>query len=96
MHSRTPLLVATLSICPPSHQSAERPAHYLDARIEAWIESVGADLQALTAAEFDDYRAAVVAEKLERDKTLSEECSRHWRRIADGSLDFERGMVICR
>ena len=65
----------------------------MDARIEAWIESVGADLDALTAAEFDDFRAAVVAEKLERDKTLSEECSRHWRRIADGSLDFQRGMT---
>ena len=77
----------------PPPQSAERPAHYLDARIEAWIESVGTDLDALTEAEFEDFRAAVVAEKLERDKTLSEECSRHWRRIADGSLDFQRGMA---
>ena len=39
---------------------------------------------------FAQHRDTVALAKLEKDKNLSEETARHWRRIEDGTLDFDR------
>jgi insulysin len=75
-------------------QSAERSALYLDQRIDAFIDSIDRLLSEMSEEQFSQFRDSAVSEKLEKDKNLSEESSRHWRRIEDGTLDFDRGSVL--
>ena len=75
-------------------QSSDHGADYLDERIESFIESIHTLLAELSDEHFEEYRSSVVASWLEKCKTLDEETDLHWRRIEDGSLDFERTALV--
>ena len=44
----------------------------------------------MSAADFRAHRQALIAQKLERDRSLAEESARHWAPITLGTHDFER------
>ncbi len=56
----------------------------------------------MPADEYTKNLNAVIARKLEKDKTLNEETSRHWQEIAKHRYTFNRGLcfyalhLVCR
>merc|ERR1712196_27795 len=54
-----------------------------EARVEAYVSQFASDLRGLEAKAFNDHRAALVAEKLEKDDALSDEAWRHWHEISE-------------
>lgn len=59
-------------------QSASHVPSHLDARIEEFLAAFEATLTGLSPEQFERHRAAVVALRLQRDRTLSHEAERHW------------------
>ncbi len=57
------------------------PAH-LDARIDAFLAEFEASLAALTPEALEKHRAALIAAKLHKDHSLSDEASRNWEQIS--------------
>ena len=62
--------------CAGSHA----PSH-LDARIEAFLVAFEAELAALPTEEFQRNREAVIAAKLQKDRSLQDQADRHWEQI---------------
>jgi nardilysin len=46
----------------------------------------------LSDEEFKNYVGSIVAELLEKDKTLTQESNRYWREITNESYVFDRGI----
>jgi len=65
-------------------QSAKHGPQHLEARIDAFLDSFRMVLAAMPSDEFECNRAAVVAAKLQKDRTLSDEADRHWDAIWHG------------
>ena len=63
--------------CPGEHG----PAH-LDARVDAFLGGYEAALAALEPEALERHRAALIAAKLQKDRGLADEASRHWEQIA--------------
>ena len=66
-------------------QSSTHDAAALDARIEAFLETVPETLATLTDEEFNKNRQALVDIKLEKDKRLREETYRYWNEMVTKS-----------
>eukprot|EP00455_Lapot_gusevi_P042256 TRINITY_DN4989_c0_g1_i5.p1 TRINITY_DN4989_c0_g1~~TRINITY_DN4989_c0_g1_i5.p1 ORF type:complete len:788 (-),score=334.16 TRINITY_DN4989_c0_g1_i5:122-2455(-) len=75
-------------------QSSEKAANYLDSRVEAFIQSVQGLLDELSEELYQQNLEAVIAQKLEKDKTLNKETQRHWSRIGNRRYDFDRDLQI--
>jgi len=71
-------------------QSADKPADFLEQRIEAFLQQFKTTLASLSAESYQINLAAVIAKKLEKDKTLNEETNRHWGEIAKHKFIFNR------
>jgi len=71
-------------------QSAKLTAEIADQRIESFVQGFGAALREMGASKMEEHRAALVAEKLEKDDGLSDEAWRHWHEIADSRYCFNR------
>eukprot|EP00908_Phaeocystis_cordata_P023403 Transcript_5831.p2 GENE.Transcript_5831~~Transcript_5831.p2 ORF type:complete len:207 (-),score=76.91 Transcript_5831:860-1480(-) len=67
-------------------QSSEHDAAFLEARVQAFLETVPALLRALPPADFRQHRAALVAQKLEKDTSLAEEAARHWAQVEAATI----------
>ncbi|KAK9808961.1 hypothetical protein WJX72_007074 [[Myrmecia] bisecta] len=63
------------------------PAH-LDARIEDFLASFPTALAALSDEEFERHRAALIAAKMQKDRSLMDETDRHWEQIASRRYNF--------
>lgn len=59
-------------------QSASHSPAHVDARIEEFLAAFEGTLAGLSPELFERHRAAVVAQRLQRDRTLSHETERHW------------------
>lgn len=57
------------------------PAH-LDSRVDAFLGGYEATLAALEPEALERHRAALIAAKLQKDRGLADEASRHWEQIA--------------
>jgi hypothetical protein len=71
-------------------QSNRVPAAELAARTDAFLASFARELAAMPAARFAANVDAVVAKKLDGDKSLRETASRLWSELRDGMMDFSR------
>uniref|UniRef100_A0A7S3AI92 Peptidase M16 middle/third domain-containing protein n=1 Tax=Haptolina ericina TaxID=156174 RepID=A0A7S3AI92_9EUKA len=71
-------------------QSSTHDAAYLDERIELFLASVPALIEAMTDEEFLNHRKAIIDLKLEKPKRLRQESSRYWSEIPLETLDFNR------
>ncbi len=56
------------------------PAH-LDERIDAFLATFEKTLKKLSRDDFEDSREALIAQKLQKDKSLLDESDRHWEQI---------------
>ncbi len=66
---------------------AHGPAH-LDARIDAFLAGFEATLAKLAPEELERHREALVAAKLEKDRSLADEASRHWEQIVSRRYEY--------
>ena len=69
-------------------QSADREPRLLEQRVEAFLAHFRTELVAMGDEAFGRHRAAVIARKQEKDKTLSGESNRHWGEISNGRGRF--------
>jgi insulysin len=69
---------------------SERPAAYLETRVEAFMEYFRSFLEATTEEEFQTTKQGLVATNLESPKNMHGESARFWKAIDDGYCDFER------
>ncbi|KAI5780940.1 Metalloenzyme, LuxS/M16 peptidase-like protein [Geopyxis carbonaria] len=67
---------------------SERPAPYLESRVEEFLKSFKENLNNLTDKEFQGHVKAVILKKMERLKNLEQESSRLWARIGNEVYDF--------
>ncbi|GAA6026785.1 hypothetical protein JCM8097_005860 [Rhodosporidiobolus ruineniae] len=68
---------------------SERPAEYLDERVEAlWADKFKEHLSAMSEEDFAKERESLVAKKLEKPKNLGQETSRYWQEVETGELNF--------
>ena len=71
-------------------QSPSSSPAALDGHIESWMTAFREELEKLTPEEFGNHILALEAQKLEKDKRLSEESYRHWGEIVERRLEFGR------
>ena len=53
----------------------------VEQRMEAFLQSFGEELGAMPAEDFERQRSALIAAKLQKDRSLGEEGDRHWDQI---------------
>ncbi|KAI0674093.1 LuxS/MPP-like metallohydrolase [Trametes maxima] len=70
-------------------QSARAPS-FLESRVDAFLETLGAGIASLPLDEFATYKEGLIVKKLERVKNLREETARFWSHIESGYYDFIR------
>jgi len=71
-------------------QSPSKGAKYLDDRVEAFIAKYRKDLEAMEEKTFQSNLASLIKKKLEKDKSMGQEGTRHWGRILFKDYDFDR------
>eukprot|EP01125_Pyxidicula_operculata_P014818 TRINITY_DN4988_c0_g1_i1.p1 TRINITY_DN4988_c0_g1~~TRINITY_DN4988_c0_g1_i1.p1 ORF type:complete len:953 (-),score=186.42 TRINITY_DN4988_c0_g1_i1:40-2898(-) len=57
-------------------QSSEKDPVYLEQRIESWITQFKGELEKMTDEEFQNFKASLIIQKLQKDKSLKEEVAR--------------------
>jgi nardilysin len=70
--------------------SGTAPPSTVDARIEAFLSSFWKDrLESMAEEDFERQRAALLASKMVKDRSLGEENERHWEAVASRRYDFD-------
>jgi hypothetical protein len=62
----------------------------LDARVDAFLHNFTAFFAAMPAETFAKNKAAVIAKKLVKDKTLTQTTNRFWREVSERTFLFDR------
>ena len=70
---------------------SEKPAEYLEARIEAFLTSQIDVIAAMSDADFEGHKRSVINKRLEKLKNLDQETNRHWAQISNEYYDFAAG-----
>ena len=61
----------------------------VERRIEAFLTDFAGQLEAMSGEDFEGHRSALIASKLQKDRSLGEEADRHWEQI------FNRRCCLC-
>jgi len=69
---------------------SERDPTFLDERVEAFISTVPSLLEKMTEEEWEHNKNALIALKLEKDKTLNKQSTRYWLEITSHTYVFDR------
>lgn len=72
-------------------QSFRHP-DFLEARIDAFIDSYLQKLREMPSEEFEAHKRGAIAKKREKLMNLGQEKSRFWSHIVSGYQEFERGI----
>ena len=67
---------------------SERDPAYLEARVDAFLDSFKLLLEEMTDEEFTGHVDGLIAKKLEKPKNLNEEADRFWNQLQSGYHDF--------
>ena len=67
---------------------SEKPAEYLESRIEAFLASQAGVIAAMSDADFESHKRSVITKRLEKLKNLDQETNRHWAQISNEYYDF--------
>ena len=78
------------TLCLGIKVQSTRAPWFVEARVEAFLESYADRLASMPADEFQTYKDGLVVQKLERVKRLAQETARFWDRIRAGHYDFLR------
>ncbi|KAJ8025523.1 Insulin-degrading enzyme [Holothuria leucospilota] len=69
---------------------SDKPAHYLDLRIEAFLLAMKAHITDMTEDAYQKHVTALAVKRLEKPKRLASEAIRHWTEISSRQYNFER------
>ncbi len=69
-------------------QSGVKDPVYLQGRIENFLAEYLKEIKGLTSKEFNQFRKALIAKRMEAPKNLGEETFRYWSEISTKSYDF--------
>ena len=69
---------------------SEKPAAYLETRVEAFLEYFKTFLEEMSDEDFQTARQGLISKKMEKPKNLHGESSRFWVAVGDGYYDFDR------
>ena len=72
---------------------SEKPAEYLEKRIDAFMANFGIALRNMPQAEFEDHKRSLINKRQEKLKNLSQESNRFWNHIGNEFFDFRQGTV---
>lgn len=70
---------------------SEKDTIYLENRIEAFLDHLKNLIENLTEKEYQSHVNSLIADKMEKDKNMSQEGIRYWSEIQFGYFDFEQG-----
>jgi insulysin len=71
-------------------QSSVKPPEFLEERVDNFLAKFKEILKGMTKSDFEQYVQVLIALKLEKDKSLSQESTRHFLEISRRRYDFNR------
>ncbi|KAI9783379.1 MAG: Insulinase (Peptidase M16) [Geoglossum umbratile] len=69
---------------------SDRPAEYLEGRIDEFLRGFSKTLNGMPASEFEEHKRSLMAKRLEKLKNLGQESGRYWAHIGNEYFDFEQ------
>ncbi|KAM9326665.1 insulin-degrading enzyme [Gastrophryne carolinensis] len=72
---------------------SEKPPHYLESRVEAFLVTTEKSLQEMSDEAFQKHVQALALRRLDKPKKLSAECAKYWGEIISQQYHFDRDNV---
>ena len=70
---------------------SEKPPHYLESRVEAFLITMEKSIEDMTEEAFQKHIQALAIRRLDKPKKLSAECAKYWGEIISQQYIFDRG-----
>lgn len=70
---------------------SEKPPHYLESRVEAFLKTMEKSLEEMSDEAFQKHVQALALRRLDKPKKLSAECAKYWGEIISQQYHFDRG-----
>lgn len=70
---------------------SEKPPHYLESRVEAFLKTMEKCIEDMTEEAFQKHIQALAIRRLDKPKKLSAECAKYWGEIISQQYNFDRG-----
>lgn len=75
---------------------SEKPPHYLESRVEAFLITMEKSIEDMTEEAFQKHIQALAIRRLDKPKKLSAECAKYWGEIISQQYNFDRGKAVFR
>lgn len=72
---------------------SEKPPHYLESRVEAFLLTMEKVIEDMTEEAFQKHIQALAIRRLDKPKKLSAECAKYWGEIISQQYNYDRGNV---
>lgn len=72
---------------------SEKPPHYLESRVEAFLITMGKAIEDMSEEAFQKHIQALAIRRLDKPKKLSAECAKYWGEIISQQYNYDRGNV---
>ncbi|KAK2490270.1 hypothetical protein MC885_013819 [Smutsia gigantea] len=69
---------------------SEKPPHYLESRVEAFLLTMEKSIEDMTEEAFQKHIQALAIRRLDKPKKLSAECAKYWGEIISQQYNFDR------
>uniref|UniRef100_A0A8C0JL57 Insulin-degrading enzyme n=1 Tax=Canis lupus dingo TaxID=286419 RepID=A0A8C0JL57_CANLU len=69
---------------------SEKPPHYLESRVEAFLITMEKSIEDMTEEAFQKHIQALAIRRLDKPKKLSAECAKYWGEIISQQYNFDR------
>uniref|UniRef100_A0A8C5MX61 Insulin-degrading enzyme n=1 Tax=Leptobrachium leishanense TaxID=445787 RepID=A0A8C5MX61_9ANUR len=72
---------------------SEKPPHYLESRVEAFLKTTEKSLEDMSDEAFQKHIQALAIRRLDKPKKLSAECAKYWGEIISQQYNFDRDNI---
>ncbi|XP_075010850.1 insulin-degrading enzyme isoform X5 [Calonectris borealis] len=72
---------------------SEKPPHYLESRVEAFLKTMEKCIEDMTEEAFQKHIQALAIRRLDKPKKLSAECAKYWGEIISQQYNFDRDNI---
>uniref|UniRef100_A0A8C5L6T5 Insulin degrading enzyme n=1 Tax=Jaculus jaculus TaxID=51337 RepID=A0A8C5L6T5_JACJA len=72
---------------------SEKPPHYLESRVEAFLITMEKSIEEMTEEAFQKHIQALAIRRLDKPKKLSAECAKYWGEIISQQYNYDRVSV---
>uniref|UniRef100_A0A8C4JBN1 Insulin-degrading enzyme n=1 Tax=Dromaius novaehollandiae TaxID=8790 RepID=A0A8C4JBN1_DRONO len=72
---------------------SEKPPHYLESRVEAFLKTMEKGIEDMTEEAFQKHIQALAIRRLDKPKKLSAECAKYWGEIISQQYNFDRDNI---